>query len=227
MTSELTLSALDFHDRLITVNGVRNASGFSPHGQQARFKVLTSIIQSMPRPVDRLVRVLDYGCATGDFLSCLADVAFQRVEYLGVDVNPRFIAEARRRFDSPPGAPPWFKFHEGCALSDSTAEVINEFTPDIIVASGVLCLPAEEPRFETLVRRLYGATRSTLAFNVLANPRPGSAPAVAGGMVTWTPGEVLELVGACECASWSLIRDYLHNDMTVVMRHAWSDYTCG
>lgn len=53
-----------------------------------------------PRPGDR---VLDVCCGTGEFAPLFAGRGGAGQEYLGVDLNPRYIAYARRRYGEGPG----------------------------------------------------------------------------------------------------------------------------
>ena len=74
-----------------------------------------------PRPGDR---ILDIGCGPAQILTHLADI-----EYVGVDLNPRYIASARNRFG-----------HRGTFLCQSVSEMLVDqpHSFDRVIAHGLI-----------------------------------------------------------------------------------------
>lgn len=214
MTSRTKISAINFHNQLIVDRGVENATGFSEDGQTVRFSVIK-------RCLDRLnnfpnVKILDYGCAD---CGLYASLDFKS-PYMGIDINPKFIAFAKKRW-SEDVREGHVQLKVGTALEARTQAAIVLFKPTVIVASGVFCLKGEKENFRELIRILYQLSGKMFVFNVLTvegNDRPLNDIA----LVPWKVADVLKVIAYCQCTSWEIIRSYTNNDMTVVMRKHWT-----
>ena len=194
-------SALDFHNRLIAKNGVEDATGFSDHGRRARTQIIRGLLEQFGDPA---LKIVDYGCNDGQFYDQVAGTA----AYTGIDINPAFIKLAKKRY-----AATLAKFKLGNALTEETNDWLLRHKPNVVIASGVLCYTASAYSYPELVSRLYTCATEALIFNVLVNTRPKDR-----AVYVWSKHKVLALIEACGCQSWQIIRSYLSNDMTVVMR---------
>jgi hypothetical protein len=139
---------------------------------------------------------------------------------MGVDINPKFIAFAKRRWseDVKQGH---IRLKVGTALEARTQAAIALFKPTAIVASGVFCLKGEKSSFRELIRNLYQLSGEMFVFNVLTvdgNDRPLNDAA----LVPWKFLDLLKVIAYCRCTSWEIIRSYTNNDITVVMRKHWT-----
>lgn len=133
------MPAAKFYDQLWSEHGPGLGSlGWSSIGAQlTRFNVLREAITGPGE-------VLDAGCGFGDF-SVFHD------EYVGVDANPAFIEEAKRKY---PKKTFW--------LSD-----VMELPPDkyiYVVANGLLAYQDEPIK---VIQKLWDLTANTLAFTWL------------------------------------------------------------
>lgn len=170
---------------------------------------------------DPQLKLLDYGCYDGELFSVLKTGLGP--QYIGVDVNPTFIAFARKRWkDYCKGGRT--KFILGDVRTEETFSRIGSLKPDVIVASGVLCYTEGSESYPELISRLFTCARQALIFNVLSADTPKNLAVRTKGIIRWQPEKLLRLVRACGCYSWELIHSYLHNDITVVMRKKWTHF---
>jgi SAM-dependent methyltransferase len=124
--------------------------------QSARFDALSKVIRAAagePFSID------DYGCGYGAYVDHLARKGFATAGYLGIDVSPEMVAEARRRH-------PQRQF----AVGDSSPRMA-----DYAVASGIFNVALETDRvawqgyiLETL-DAIHAATTRGFAFNCLTS----------------------------------------------------------
>lgn len=135
-----------------------------------------------------------------------------------MDINPQFIERAKTRFPEHGR-----QFRAGNALDDKTFARIKRSKSDLVVASGVFCYTGEKNFFRKLVYRLYSASKMGLIFNVICADTPKKRIKNTPGIVRWKLADVLQIIRYCECRSYEIIRTYLANDMTIVMRKKWSD----
>lgn len=147
--------------------------------------------------------VLDVGCGRGD-LKAFLDERFQGVHYLGVDQMPEFIADARTRYAGCPRTALY------CA-DFSTAQLPAS---DIVVACGALGYRSAEPDFHFhMIRRMWAACAGVLVFNLLDAASFAAHPLLVGREA----GPVMSLCRAL-APDAELLRGYLEDDFTVVMR---------
>jgi SAM-dependent methyltransferase len=88
-------------------------------GQPARHRVF---VEKYIRPTSGM-RVLDVGCGPGDMLSLMPDT-----DYVGFDMNPRYIERAQRRFAGQA------EFH----CSDVTEAGVGDRTFDVVTAHALI-----------------------------------------------------------------------------------------
>lgn len=135
------MPAQDFYNDLYREHGPElSALGWSSlQAQTKRFNVLSSVI-TVPG------RVLDVGCGFGDFAN-----RFNKDDYIGIDSNADFIAEAQRRN-------PTKTFIHG----DFMQTQFDRF--DYVIANGVL---AFQDNPIGMVKRMWSYTDRALAFTWL------------------------------------------------------------
>jgi SAM-dependent methyltransferase len=85
----------------------------------------TRFVEEFLRPREG-ARLLDIGCGTGSLLDYLPEP----IEYVGFDLNPRYIEAARRRYDNRG------QFH--CARIGDESAAVGVMPFDFIVAKGLL-----------------------------------------------------------------------------------------
>ena len=197
-------SALGFHNRLIAEQGVDKATGFSDHGRNARFEIISECLEKFIKPK---LKVVDYGCNDGDLVTRHPFTAYDIV-YTGIDLNHAFIKLAKKRHINRNA-----RFMVGNVLMEETNDWLIRHRPDVIIASGVLCYRAGAKSYPELVCRLFAAAGEALIFNVLVDTKPKSRL-----MHVWSKHKILSLVKACGCRAWDIKHSYLPNDMTIVMR---------
>ena len=159
--------------------------------------------------------VLDYGCNDGELYTLLKGT----VRYMGIDINPKLVKWARERWREH-----GVRFMLGNALEDGTFNRLRRLKPDVIVASGVLSYAGDAHTYPELLYRLFTAAKHGVIINALAADAPEQAIVPTNGVIRWHPSELLELIQACGCNSWEMIRSYLHNDVTAVMRKNWTHF---
>lgn len=200
---------------MIAENGVENASGFSKQSRTVRF----GIIQRCLREFTGLdTKLLDYGCNDGE-LAFQLSINPHRWTYTGIDINPKVIKWARKRFSHES-----LKFMVGNILVDETFAKLQRMKPDVVVASGVLSYAGDAHAYHELLYRLFTIAQKGVIFSVLSADCPKKLCVPTKGMIRWQPAQLLRLVQACGCNSWEMLRSYLHNDITVVMRKKWTHY---
>lgn len=126
----------------------------------ARYRVMLEII----RPVSQSqVKLLDFGCGAGHLLEYLRQQGRQDIDYIGLDMSPKFVELCRQKF-------PGHQFLCADVLQDecSLPEV------DYVIMNGVFTekrtLPFEEmfDYFREVLRRVYPLARRGIAFNVMS-----------------------------------------------------------
>lgn len=194
---------------------MENASGFSVRSRKARFTIIVRCLETFTPGI----KLLDYGC----YDAALSHQLSTNVKrYIGVDENPKFVKLARVNCNGPG------YFICGNILEDAVFDRISTLKPDVIVASGVMSYRGDAAHYPELLSRLFTAARHGVIFNVLAADIPQASKRLVmhrPGIIRWKPEMVIRLVRACGCNSWEIIRSYLHNDMTVVMRKQWTHFT--
>lgn len=133
--------------------------------------------------------VLDFGCGTGAF----SDWCFPTVDYYGFDWAPAMLNRARRE-------------HPDRVFLDS----IDGLDFDAVVAIGPFNLPGSATRTKIDLQRLWKHTRALLVVSLYR----GSD----GRCLSYTLGDVAEIVDMCGCDDYVVDGSYRRNDLLLVMR---------
>jgi len=187
-----------FYDEIIQERTIDNATDFSSFGQTQRFKV---IARELAQPEEFRRPLLDYGCNVGGLYDYMSQWhGMDDGLYTGVDAHPAFTERLRAKGRK--------KVYTGDICDNAFFDKIKDRKFDHVVCSGVFC-HCEVP-FDLTVDRLWSLTKRILIFNLLTVKvdKPG---------FRYFDSE--EAVHAAEIRSnyYSVIRNYLDNDMTVVL----------
>lgn len=166
--------------------------------QQTRFAVLIGKVALAGRSL------LDVGCATGDLWAFLRERNIE-VDYFGVDIVAKMIAEACRRHP------------------DGRFETVDVFQPDsfppgsfdVVFCSGAFNLNVGNNRqfLPEAVARLVELSRETAAFNLLH----ARAESQYSHCVYWQPDDVRKMLADFPVRV-DIVDNYLPNDFTVICR---------
>lgn len=177
--------------------GTVEALGYrGEESQIKRFEVLTSVADLNGGSV------LDVGCGHGDLKGYL-DGRFHGFSYVGIDMMPEFIAEARSLYGQRPSC--YF-----CLSDFSEAELPRA---DYVFACGVFAYRCESTDFyDAMIEKMYAAANKAFAFNMLDASVFPCHPLLAGQ-------DVQRVMEFCEQLSprVELVRGYLEDDFTVLM----------
>lgn len=146
--------------------------------------------------------VLDVGCGHGDLKGYL-DTKFHGYSYVGIDMVPEFVAEARSLYGQRPSC--YF-----CLADFAEAELPRA---DYVFACGVFAYRCASADFHlAMVERMYAAAGKAFAFNMLDAAVFPEHPLLAGH-------DAQRVVEFCERLSprVELVRGYLEDDFTVLM----------
>jgi len=127
-----------------------------------RYRVMMDLVRNEPHRPD--VSLLDFGCGTAQLWQYVRDHAIPGIAYSGLDVSPRFLDVARRKF-------PACTFYCLDILEDG-GESIPTF--DYIVMNGVFTMKCDLSfdemiaYFERLIRVVWAKARRGIAFNVMS-----------------------------------------------------------
>ncbi|MBN1438914.1 MAG: class I SAM-dependent methyltransferase [Anaerolineales bacterium] len=170
----------------------------SRESQEVRFEVLSQIGDL------RNAAILDVGCGFGDLRTFLERRGIP-VRYTGLDIQPAFIEEARRR-------------HPGDAFVCADVERYEpEAPPDYVFISGTFNVKFREDQEAWIFRilgRLFARCRRGVAINLLSTYYdPGH---FRDDMFYCRPERAFELAHAV--ARWVTLRhDYLPHDFTLYL----------
>ncbi len=193
-----------YRDHLTHPDGFRKVAWRTRWGQELRFEVLLEVMDRAPRG---RVSVLDVGCGLGD-LAGYMDRRGMEVDYLGVDILPEMVQEARRRY-------PGHRFE--------VMDILKGDPPgapfDYVLASGALTVVTEDhERFlEQMISRMLDLARVGLAFNMQnerhrkATPHLGYDP----NIYVADPVEVYDVVRGL-CPRVILREDFLPTDFAIL-----------
>lgn len=125
--------------------------------QEKRFEVLLEIEHLIPLRVAE-ARILDVGCGLGHLYRYLMRQKGGCVDYLGIDINPRAIAQAQK-------LNPGVKFRR----CDILREEVEKF--NLVFASGAMTFRVKdnEEFMRAMIERMYDLADVGVAFNFLNN----------------------------------------------------------
>ena len=162
--------------------------------QEAKFRVLADVLPLTGKSI------LDVGCGFADFSDFLA-ARYGRVRYVGVDVSPGMIKQAKRLH-------PKLDLRLGNIFEDEPG------TFDVVCANGIFYLLGKDARslMKRAIRRMFGMCTRALAFNSLSH----WAPDRVGREFYADPLETLDF---CRTLTpWVVLRqDYHPRDFTIYM----------
>jgi len=146
--------------------------------------------------------ILDLGCGRGD-LKPFLDSHFDNFCYIGVDMMPEFIVDAKARYGQ----------------LQNTTFLLGEFSSltippvDVIIASGSLNYQNSESQHpRPTIQRLWDACQMGLAFNLLdASELPS-----AGLLQSYQPKEILHFCQSLDPHA-TLLTGYHPEDFTILM----------
>lgn len=181
----------------------RRVAWRSVHGQELRFE---NLLEALDEGGGRF-SVLDVGCGLGDLVGYLERTGRQ-VDYLGVDIVPQMVEEARRRH-------PQARF----AVCD-ILEAPPQGRFDLVLCSGGLTVRVQ--RHEIFVRRMLEAMLALAHKAVAVNfqsTRAFSVNPLARQDEDLYHADPLKLYGMCrQLCRWTALReDMLLSDMTVYL----------
>lgn len=210
MTSPSNNSSSVFHRQLIDENGIDKATGFSPEGQEQRFRV---ILQRCFRTPLISKKILDYGCNVGGLLDYVwpSGGHFESLDYTGVDLVTEFLVRLKEKY-------PRAKTLMGTITDIDDFNYLKEGGPyDYVVASGVFCYADESHRNEAMLQRLWDLTSDTLAVNFLTDPIQTERRTSKVTHCLYHPGYGSQLAQALGCKYYNVFHDYRENDFTVAL----------
>jgi SAM-dependent methyltransferase len=122
-----------------------------------RYRIMLDVINT-----DQQVKLLDFGCGTGELYKFILDNKVS-IDYEGYDINADAIQICKSKF-------PYVKFYLGDILKEDN---LNEY--DYIIANGVFTEKLELTSkqmwsfFKSVIKLLYKHSSKGLAFNVMSN----------------------------------------------------------
>lgn len=168
----------------------------SDEAQKVRHEVIMSLADF------NNASVLDVGCGYGD-LKDLLEERFRRFDYIGIDQQPEFIEEARKKYEGQPGV--WF--YEADVAACQLPQM------DIVVASGLLSYRSESYQYYFgMIKRLFEAAEKSFIFNMLDDTAFQSTEL----LVAHSKEKVVAFCQELAVAP-VLIDNYLKNDFTICM----------
>ena len=130
------------------------------HDAEKRYRVMLEVIRpSSQKPTS----LLDFGCGVGHLLEYLRNQEWKGIDYIGLDMSPKFVDLCRQKFPSDQ-----FLCADVLQGECSLPEV------DYVVMNGVFTekrsLPFDEmfDYFREVLRRVYPLARRGIAFNVMS-----------------------------------------------------------
>jgi len=168
----------------------------SIRSQEIRFKVLMEIGDLQKRSI------LDIGCGFGDLYGYLLKKRTGFKKYLGIDINPKMIAIAKRRY-------PEANFKVGDIL-----ENFPNVHFDYVLASGIFAfeIPNWEDHCLLVLRQMYNLCNIGVSVNFLSYFTQGEKVANANYV---HPARIIHFIGSNISRKFVLRHNYKINDFTV------------
>lgn len=191
-------STIAHYDGLINTHSEDHkiAGWGSKESQELRFKILTEVADLS------LKSVLDVGCGLGNLYSYLQNQGIT-CDYLGVDINARMIAKAKKCL-------PEAKFETLDILTFN--DHLSRY--DFVLLSGVFNLGQDNHKefVEAMIRRMYQIACEAVAFNIMSM----KADFIQPYEYYARPGGILDF---CLTLTRRVIlrHDYMTHDFTVYM----------
>lgn len=157
---------LDYYDSHLAQHGdtARGAAWPDEQGRALRFDVGLEIIQQASG--GRPIRLVDFGCGTGELYRHIRDNGLDHINYVGVDRSAAALALAREKF-------PGVAFHRLNVLTCSNEE-LGVLDCDYIFANGVMTVKgaldhaAMWQYMTDTLKRLWSRAGGGIVFNVMS-----------------------------------------------------------
>lgn len=194
--SDASKKILSFYDGHIDEygSGPRAVGWTDKRSQEARFAAVCRI-----GDLDG-TSVLDVGCGLGDLCGYIEN-HFQNMQYAGIDINPRYIEQARRAYPDAHFETADFNTYEGKSV-------------DYVLASGVFAIkiPDHKTVYFEQIKKMFALARKGVAFTMLNKEHHADDETYAAYAIE----EVREF-----CLTMTddvtVYQDYLPHDFTVVL----------
>lgn len=188
---------LSFYDEHIDEygSGPRAVGWNDKRSQEARFGALCTV-----GDLDG-ASLLDVGCGFGDLYGYLVD-HYQGVDYTGIDINPRYIEQARQIYPDAKFATVDFAEYEGGMF-------------DYVVASGAFAvkIPDYKEVYFAQIEKMFAMARKGIAFTMLDQRHHPNDEVYAAYAIE-------EVRALCELFADTVIvrQDYLPHDFVVIVK---------
>ncbi len=154
------------YSELVVKEGLASAKSIGERKEQRDFQVFDKLFEKVS--IWSACSILDVGCGKGELLDYLS-LRFSDIgnyNYLGIDLVPAFILEAKRKFPSK-------EFHQ-VNFIDPSFYPENQF--DIVLALGVLVTRVRHyDRFvEYFIKKMVRCARKYVLFNIISSIEPSS-----------------------------------------------------
>jgi len=194
---ETSKKILSFYDQHIDEfgSGPRAVGWSDTKSQETRFAAMCKVGDLDNRSV------LDVGCGLGDFYIYLKD-RYQGVEYTGIDINPRYIEQAKALY-----------LDAHFEVADFGAYESGPF--DYICASGVFAvkIPNYREGYFGQIKKMVKMARKGVSFTMLNEKNHPNDETYAAYSAEKVKNFCLTLADDS-----ILVQDYLPHDFTVVIR---------
>ncbi|MEJ2043728.1 MAG: class I SAM-dependent methyltransferase [Reinekea sp.] len=164
--------------------------------QQKRFDIIAELVDF------NNTSVLDAGCGKGDFLRFLLQRS-NAVRYIGIDLNPDFVAYANEQFCSCQQS----RFYQA-DFSVAALPLV-----DHVVLSGALSYRTKDPVYwKKIISRLFSNSRRSLVFNFLSDKTFPEHPL----LVSYSVDEVIDFCQSI-CRQLDIRSGYIDHDTTLCL----------
>ncbi len=188
---------ISFYDEHIDTHGYgpRAVGWGDKHSQEARFEALCKVGDLNG------CLVLDVGCGLGDLWDHLLK-RYQKAQYTGIDINPRYIERAREKYPDVHFKVADFGEYEGGPF-------------DYVVASGAFAvkIPDYKEIYFAHIKKMFAIAQKGIAFTMLDEAQHPNDEEYAAYSVEEVRNLCLSLADDV-----TVLHDYLPHDFTMIVR---------